>query len=308
MFIYVIMVLNTLVWGGTFIAGRIMEPAANPIVTAFLRFLLATILLVLLCVATKQSLRLPSKKIFWLQVLLGFIGIFFYTIIFHLGLQMVPAGKASVIVTTSPIFITIMAAIFYKEHMTPIKAVGVILAVAGTFIVVSRGDIPGLLAGGFSFGEGILLLCALCWATFVIVGKLVLKQLTPMVSITWSSILGTVMLFPAALLTGDIGQCLDYARETWIGIVYLAVFSTFLGYIWYYKVMAVLGPTRASLITCMVPPCSIAFSIFILKEPAGWSLLVGGGITVIGVFIVNYVAVAAAKRSRVRQGQKTLHP
>lgn len=300
MFIYILMLLNTLVWGGTFIAGRIMEPGANPIVTAFVRFLIATVLLVLLCVVTKKPLKLPSWKVFWLQALLGFVGIFLYTIIFHLGLQMVPAGKASIIVTTSSIFVTIMAAVFYKERMTVIKAVGVIMAVAGTFIVVSRGDVQGLLAGGFSFGEGILLLCALSWATFVIIGKLALKQLTPMISITWSAIIGTIMLFPAALLTGDMGQCLHYARDTWIGIIYLAVFSTFIGYIWYYKVLSVLGPTRASLITCMVPPCSIAFSILILKEPAGWSLLAGGAITVVGVFIVNYVAVAAAKHNRAK--------
>lgn len=296
MFIYVLMILNTVVWGGTFIAGRIMESGSNPIVTAFIRFLIATILLVLLCLVTKQSLRLPGRKILGLQILLGFIGIFFYTIMFHLGLQMVPAGKAAVIVTTSPIFITIMAAVFYKERMTSIKAIGVIMAVAGTVIVISRGNVAGLFGGGFSFGEGLLLLCALSWATFVIIGKLVLKQLTPMVSITWSSIIGTIMLLPAALLSGDLGQCLHYARDTWVGIIYLAVFSTFLGYIWYYKVMSVVGPTRASLITCMVPPCSIALSILVLKEPAGWSLLVGGGITIIGVFIVNYVAVAAAGR------------
>lgn len=296
MFIYALMILNTVVWGGTFIAGRIMEPGANPIVTAFIRFLIATILLVLLCLATKQPLRLPGRKLIWLQILLGFIGIFFYTIMFHLGMQTVPAGKAAVIVTTSPIFISIMAAVFYKERMTPIKAIGIIMAVAGTVIVLSRGNLAGLLGGGFSFGEGILLLCALSWATFVIIGKLVLKQLTPMISITWSSIIGTAMLLPAALLSGDLGQCLHYARDTWVGIIYLAVFSTFLGYIWYYKVMSVLGPTRASLITCMVPPCSIALSILVLKEPAGWSLLVGGGITIIGVFIVNYVAVAAIRQ------------
>lgn len=297
MFIYALMILNTVVWGGTFIAGRIMEPGANPVVSAFIRFLIATILLVLLCLVTKQPLRLPGRKIVGLQILLGFIGIFFYTIMFHLGMQTVPAGKAAVIVTTSPIFITIMAAVFYKERMTPIKALGIIMAVAGTVIVISRGDVAGLFGGGFSFGEGILLLCALSWATFVIIGKLVLKQLTPMISITWSSIIGTAMLLPAALLSGDLGQCLHYARDTWVGITYLAVFSTFLGYIWYYKVMSVVGPTRASLITCMVPPCSIALSILVLKEPAGWSLLVGGGITIIGVFIVNYVAVAATGRN-----------
>lgn len=296
MFIYILMILNTLVWGGTFIAGRIIDPADNPVVTAFIRFLAATVLLVLLCVITKKPLKLPSRRIVGLQVLLGFIGIFFYTIIFHWGLQMVPAGKAAVIVTTSPIFISIMAAIFYKERMTPVKAIGICMAVAGTFIVISRGDAAGLLRGGFNFGEAILLLCALSWATFVIVGKLVLKELTPMISITWSAIFGTIMLFPAALLTGDMGQCLSYSRETWTGILYLAVFSTFLGYIWYYKVMANLGPTRASLITCMVPPCSIALSVLILKEPAGWSLVVGGAITVIGVFIVNYVASRMAKK------------
>lgn len=290
MFVYVLMILNTLVWGGTFIAGRVMEPTANPVVTAFIRFLIASMLLIMLCVAYKKPLRLPSWKVFWLQALLGFIGIFLYTIIFHWGMQMVPAGKASVIVTTSPIFITIMAAIFYKEKMTPIKVLGIIMAVAGTFIVVSRGDIPGLLAGGFHFGEAILLLCALCWGSFVIIGKQALKYMSPMMSITWSAIFGTVMLFPVALLTGDMGQCLHYSRYTWSGLLYLAIFSTFLGYIWYYRVMKELGPTRASLITCMVPPCSLTASVLVLHEPMSNSLLVGGVITILGVFIVNYVA------------------
>lgn len=298
MSIYVIMVLNTLAWSGAFIAGRIIDPASDPIVTAFLRFLIATILLVASCLLTKKSLQLPSRSMVGLQFILGFIGIFLWTIFFHLGLQMVPASKASVLVTTSPIFITIMAAFFYKERITSVKAAGVFMAIAGTILVISRGDIAGLLAGGFGFGEGILLLCALSWAVFVILGKLALRQISPIVSITWSSIFGTIMLFPAALFTGNLGQCLAYNHNTWAGIVYLGVLGTFLGFSWYYKVVATLGPTRASMISCLVPPCSIVFGILLLNEPANLSLLIGGVVTVLGVFAVNH---AVSKPGKARQ-------
>lgn len=289
--IYLIIALNTLAWSGAFIAGRIMQPDANPVVAAFLRFLIATVLMVAACLLTKQPLRLPTRRLLGLQAFLGFTGIFLWAILFQWGLQMVPASKASVLVTTSPIFITVMAALFYKEHITPAKAVGVLMAVCGTVIVLSRGDIAGLLSGGFGYGEGILLLCAFSWGVFVIVGKLALASISPMVSITWSSIIGTILLFPAALLTGDLGQSLAYSRDTWTGIMYLGVIGTFMGFVWYYQVVAALGPTRASLISCLVPPCSIVLGMLLLNEPATLSLLVGGIITVTGVFIVNYVAV-----------------
>lgn len=295
MLVYVLMVLNTLVWGGTFIAGRVMDPGENPIVTAFVRFFLASVLLLVFCALTKESLRLPSRRHFFIQVFMAFVGIFLYTILFHWGMQTVPAGRASVIVTTSPIFITIMAAIFYKENLTPIKVIGVLLAVLGAVIVVSYGNVRAFFSGGFNQGELLLFGCALCWATFVILGKLMLNQLKPIVSLAWSFMLGTLMLLPAAVASGNLSAVFSYSFNTWMGVLYLAVFSTFVGYIWYYRVLQEVGPTRASLISCMVPPCAILQAIILLGEPAGWSLVVGGITTVAGVFIVNYIATRKPK-------------
>ena len=103
MLIYVKLMLMALCWGGTFVAGRMMAPFIGPFSGAFLRFALASLVLVGLTYRREGGLpRLEGRQ--WLRAfVLGLSGVFAYNVLFLAGLQTVGAARASLIIATNPV-------------------------------------------------------------------------------------------------------------------------------------------------------------------------------------------------------------
>jgi len=107
MITYVKLLLMAVFWGGTFISGRVIARDIQPFSADFTRFVIASALLLLL--TWRAEGRLPGIKRGHIAplILLGMTGVFGYNVFFFKGLQTVGAGRASVIVATNPIFITL---------------------------------------------------------------------------------------------------------------------------------------------------------------------------------------------------------
>lgn len=284
------MVVTVLIWGGTYVFGRTMDPALDNIVTSLMRMVIAFCVLLFLCRHRIPELLSITGKQFALQLLLGFCGIFMYTVFFHKGIQTVEGGRASVIINTNPIVIAIVAAIFLNEKLTPLKSVGVLLAALGAVYVVSHGHITEFFSGRITLGDMYMFAASAAWAAFALLGKVALKAgMRPMASITWSVFIGMLFMIPAALMTGHVGQILTYKAADWMSIGYLGVCSTVGGFVFYYIIIRNVGATRASIICSAIPVAAIALTAIFIKEPAPVSLIVGAAITVAGIFLVNYV-------------------
>ena len=121
--IYVKLILTALFWGGTFVAGRLVAQNVGPFSIAFLRFAVASILLLLL--AWRLEGRLPglNRRQIILVILLGMTGIFTYNVLFFKGLKLIEAGRAALIIATCPVFITLCSAFFLKEKINLIKGI-----------------------------------------------------------------------------------------------------------------------------------------------------------------------------------------
>ena len=105
--VYSQLVLTAIIWGGTFIAGRVVVRDIGAFSVAFLRFAVAAVCLLLM---TYHSTGSWSKiKMHQLPgiALLGLSGVFAYNIFFFLGLQTITAGRAALIVALNPIAIHI---------------------------------------------------------------------------------------------------------------------------------------------------------------------------------------------------------
>jgi drug/metabolite transporter (DMT)-like permease len=144
---YVKLLLMAVFWGGTFIAGRVIAWDVQPFSAAFTRFILASALLLLLTWRVEGKLPGVKRGHIMPVILLGMTGVVGYNVFFFNGLQTVSAGRASVIVATNPIFITLLAAMFFKEKLSLIKAGGILISVTGAVIVISRGS-PGAVFTG----------------------------------------------------------------------------------------------------------------------------------------------------------------
>lgn len=283
---YIKLLLMALFWGGTFIAGRRLALEVGPFCGAFLRFLVASAFLVAITLRTEGRLPLPKRCHFIPLFLMGMTGVLLYNVFFLKGLKLIEAGRASIIIANNPIFIAIMSALIFRDRLNWLKVVGILISVSGAVIVITRGEPLAGLGGGFGWGELFIFGCVASWVTYSLLGKAVMSDLSPLVAVTYSSVVGAVCLLPPAMIEGlwDSG---DFSFAAWASVFYLGFFGTVLGFVWYYEGIKRIGPVRAGLFINFVPVSAVFLAFLILDEPLTVSLLVGAILVSSGVYLTT---------------------
>jgi drug/metabolite transporter (DMT)-like permease len=285
--IHIKLLLTAIFWGGTFVAGRVVGKNVGPCSAAFLRFAIASIFFILLLLRINGKLPAVKRNQLIPLILLGMTGVFTYNIFFLKGLQLINAGRASLIIANNPVLITLLSAYFFKEKLNLIKISGVLISVTGAMIVISSGNFTEIFNGGLGWGEFYMFLCVGSWVTFSLIGKSIMANLSPLVSVSYSSVIGTVALFIPAYLEGITENIADYPLDAWLAIFYLGFFGTVLGFFWYYEGIKSVGPMKASQFINFVPISAIVIAFFILGETITPSLAIGAMLVISGVYLTN---------------------
>jgi drug/metabolite transporter (DMT)-like permease len=285
--IYIKLFLTAFFWGGTFIAGRLLAGHVGPFSAAFLRFAIASFLLLAFVKFTEKSFPSVSSLQIGMILLLGLTGVFSYNAFFFRGLMSIEASRAALIIANNPIAITILSAVFFREGLTLKNGMGILISVCGAMVVISRGNLLFLLSEPLSRGDLYIFGCVASWAAFSILGKQVTGSLSPLIAIAYSSAAGAIMLFIPACMEGLFHDWQHYSLAHWSCLVYLGVFGTVIGFIWYYEGIRAIGPSKASLFINFVPVSAVLLAYFLLNEPLTASLLVGTILIVSGVYLTN---------------------
>ncbi|MEJ2100704.1 MAG: DMT family transporter [Desulfobacterales bacterium] len=128
----------------------------------------------------------------------------------------------------------------------PPQIAGILISVTGAIVAISRGNFGEFLQGNIGWGEFYIFLCVASWVVFSLLGKAVMSGLSPLASVTYSSLTGTILLFMPALREG-LTNCINYSMSDWWNIFYLGFFGTVLGFVWFYEGINQIGPTKAGL-------------------------------------------------------------
>jgi len=286
--IYLKLFLTAVFWGGTFIAGRILAQEVQPWSGSFLRFLVASVGMIPLVWHFEGRLQPLRKKEVLLVFLSGMTGVFLYNVFFLTGLQTVQAGRASVIVDSNPVLISLFAALLFRgERMTPRKILGVALSVCGAVFVITRGHPEEILQGAAGRGEMFIFGCVASWVSYSLIGKVVMRDVQPVSAVTYACLVGASALLPPALIEGMAGNLGSYSIASWLSIVYLGFFGTCIGFIWYYEGIREIGPSRAGVFINFVPISAVVLSFFLLGETVDASLLIGTALVLSGIYLAN---------------------
>jgi len=285
--IYLTLILTTLFWGGTFIAGRILADSVAPADAAFMRFVLAAATLAVLTRMIDGRLRLPPRDQLVSLLLLGFTGVFCYNICFFNGLRYIEAGRASLIIALNPMAITVGAVFFFGERLSLLQCVGLLISLFGAFLVISNGNPAILVSGGFGWGEIAILGCVISWAAYSLIGRNVLKSMSPLSAVFYSALFGALMLFPATLVGEAPLEIHTYSSADWISLLFLGILGTAAGFSLYYQAIRVIGSARSSVFINLVPLFSIVLAWIFLGETINFSVLGGGIILMSGVYLTN---------------------
>jgi drug/metabolite transporter (DMT)-like permease len=284
---YVLLVLSMMLWGGTWVAGRVLAQSVHPMTAAFLRFGLASVILLYMC--WRADGRLPRLKRDQILpvIFLGGTGVFAYSYFFFTGLQTISAGRAALIVACTPVCIALISALFYGERFGPLRAAGALISLGGVSVVIADGDPLALLSGGVSRGDFMILGCVASWTAYTMGGRAVMKHLPPLASVAWSSFTGTLMLLPAALAEGLVADLTNVRPVDWGCVIFLGFLATALAYYWYYRAISIIGASRAGIFINMVPAFAVLTGFALLNEPIHLSLAIGGFMVISGVYLTN---------------------
>lgn len=285
--IYIKLIATAIVWGGVFVVSRVMVQDVNPLVLAFYRFLFASVALCVLMVRVEGRFPKLTWKQFAVISFLGLTGIFGYNVLLFTGLKTITASRASLIIALNPITIALCSSIFLKDSLNRLKVVGIALALSGASIVILQSKMSALAVKGLSLGEFFLLGCLVCWTFYTLVGKIALQKISPLVATTYSCMLGSIFLFVFSASNGLLHETSSISPLGWVGIAYMGLVATALGFSWYYEGVQKIGPAKSSIFINLVPLSSVVLSMVFLKEPVTSSLFLGGGLIVSGVFVTT---------------------
>ena len=285
--VYLKLLFAMLVWGGTFTSARLLGSQLEPAISAFLRFLIASVVLLALLYYKEGGFPRPTKKQLLLILGMGLTGIASYNLLFFFGLVHAEASRGSMITATNPLLTAIGAAFLFKERFTWVRVVGFIICIVGALLIISRGDIPSLLTKGVGSGELAFIGCAFSWAAYTLIGRLMSGQLSSLAIIAYASAVGTVILFFAALNENLVDAVSGLTLGMVLNLLYLAILATVIGFVWFQEGVKVLGAAKAAVFIYFMPVSAVFWAYLILDEKLTWVLIFGALLVISGIYLVN---------------------
>jgi drug/metabolite transporter (DMT)-like permease len=265
-------------WGGSFAFMRVAVHALGPVWLAASRVALAFLALYLLALARRN---VPALREHWRDYLLiGIINTVLPFVLFAHAAQHVAASTAAILNATSPFFATIIAALWLGDRVTPAKMVGMVLGLAGVVLLV--GWQPEPMHAGQWVAVVACLAAALCYGIGSIYAKVRLTGLPSFAIALYSQLAAMIVLVPVLPFVPPPGAITPLVAAN---VLALAVASTAVAYLLYFKLIATIGPARALTVTFLIPLFGVLWGFLFLDEKIGANTLAACALIVCGTWL-----------------------
>lgn len=270
-------ILLAAIWGASFLLMKLGASDFGPMLTAFLRVLLASLFLLPLLIWRGQfnALKNNYKKILFVGMLNS--GIPFA--LFAFAVLHITTGLTSILNATVPLWGALVAWLWLKDKPASLRLFGLVIGFAG--VAALSWDKASFKAGTASPGLAVIacLLATLCYGIAASYTKKYLTGIPPLASATGSQIGATLLLAMPGLMSIP-SQAPGW--PAWGAIVLLAFFCTAVAYILYFRIIERAGPARAVAVTFLIPVFGVAYGAILLSEQITWAMVVCGAVIVLG--------------------------
>jgi drug/metabolite transporter (DMT)-like permease len=271
-----------LFWGMSFVSSKaILNTGFPPMTMVTLRFLIASIVLIPLQRRLDPGFRLQKEDRLFL-LLSALFGIFFYFLCESRGIKYTSASNAALITAIIPALTVAAEYLLFKNSIRWFQGLGIILSIVGVYFVVQRT--PGHYDRAF-LGNLLMFGACLSWVAYNMFSRNLHRGLKGINLITFQSMIGTFLLLPIAL--SEARSWSFGSLSVWLNLLYLGVICTALSFFLYLYALARLGPVRVTSFINLLPVVSVAGGMAILGERLLLAQMIGGGVIVFGVFLVN---------------------
>lgn len=279
-----------IIWGVSWVAGRVAANEIPPFTAGWSRYVIAVVCFLIFLKITKQWI-VPNRKQWKLIIIIGFLSTFLYQAFFMYGMKWTAAGDASLMITFNPLFTAILAVPFLGEKFDKRLGAGLLLAVSGVGVLAWYSPNVDIPVNERLLGDALIGLSALSWAFTTILMKKAMTgddAMSPLHLTVWSSVAGLLIQTPATIWEyGQVGFPTGASNEAWSWLVFLAIFSTVLSYVWFADGIRKIGAGKTAFYVYLVPIFGIFSGWLLLDEKLGLSLAVSFMLIVSGVYLAQ---------------------
>lgn len=291
--------LVILIWALNFIAAKIGLRALPAMTLASFRVVLAAVVMM---PAYHFCSRLPAfaetvrtrkhkwtARDLWTFLYMGLFGVTMNQVCFTVALRYTSVSHAAVIVGMGPIYTLILAVLFRLEKATLRKTTGMLIALAGIAAMASEKGIsahsPSVL------GDAIAMTGSIGFAMYVVLGKRLAGRYDALTMTAFSHYGGALIVLPVAIYRAfTFGSASQWRAIPWAGwgaLLYMAIFSSAVAYIFYFWLLGYLEASQLAAFTYLLPVVATILGILILGESGSLGQVLGGVLALSGVYWIE---------------------
>jgi drug/metabolite transporter (DMT)-like permease len=274
-------------WGTSFPAIKIGLQYMDAYTFVFLRFLVASLIMLSVLLLTKNfSFKFDKKR---LILFLGVINGVAY-LLQYIGMVFTTASKSSLFVNLSVVWVAVISPLVLKEHLGSKKIVGVIISLLGVVLMTTNLDFSSLSQGAIT-ADLLVICCGVLWAFFIVYNKPLVKDNTNLIkSLTWLLIFTLIPLLPTA--TFSAGTLGSLPLDAWITIFYTAIFCWVIPYYLWVKGLRYISAVTSSVALLTEIIVAVAVATLVLGEVLTVISGVGALFIIIAILLVSQTGKA----------------
>ncbi len=271
------------IWGGSFLFIAIAVKELSALQIVFARVTIAAACLLPIHMFFKG--KLPKDYKTWIAASgMSIMNNVFPFMLITWGQQFITGGLASVVNATTPMFAALFMAIAGYEGITTRKAFGLVIGLVG--VAVLQGvNFKGL--DEQSLGILAVAAAAIFYGLSAPWSKNMLVGIPPLTTATCQLIVSSLLMTLLLLLLGDVSQFAETTGPVWGSLIGLAVLSTALAYLLFFRIIQRAGPSFVSLCTMIIPVSAILLGYLVLGEQLSVREIVGAGIIGIALLAID---------------------
>lgn len=280
--------IAVIIWSGNFIIAKALAHQIPPISLAYFRWLTACALLVPFAWQNMKADWSKVKKQWLLLLFTALTGItLFNTFVYVAGNTTTAINMALIGTTSSPVFATILAAIFLKETITLQRIFGMILCITGIILLLSKGKVHSLLKFNFQTGDWWILLAGFTFAIYNVLVRKKSVYFSALGFLGWIFVIGTILLTPAFLVELNYWGLPPFQTSTIGSILYLGLGTSVISFLCWNAAINRMGTATTALFGNLIPLFAAAEAVLLLNEAFGMLHLWSAVLLISGLIIAN---------------------
>jgi drug/metabolite transporter (DMT)-like permease len=289
-------------WGGSFFFNGVAVTELPSFTLVWLRVALAAVTLLLVLRLSGQ--RMARRGQTWAAFVgMGLLNNVLPFVLIVWGQHQIPSGLASILNATTPLFTVLVAHLFTTdERLTTLKAAGVTVGFAGAAVMIGFDALSGV--GTHVLAQLSCLAAALSYAFAGIFGRRFRRMgVAPLVTAAGQVSASALMLFPIMLIIDRPWELSLPHTATWGAVLGVALISTALAYVLYFRILATAGATNLLLVTFLIPLTAILLGALVLSETLLFRHFLGMGLIGMGLVFIDgrLLNVRNSSRSAVQK-------